>query len=528
MSVDNKDLAAMTAKERANRMWRSVKGKGAILFAAGGLSLVAAGIWYTIGQTFDTWTQWLLICGLLLIGTYVLLRPEEVKRALGGRTVRYGSSALVLSLAVLGIVVLLNILSDRTYKRFDVTEIKRHSLSEQSIAIVEGIDQEIEIVGFYPNGRNQDEFERWLDEYYAHTDKLKYESVDPILEPGKAEQYQWSGYGGGLIVKRADQSQPVYTADEQNITSALLKVSRDTQKVVYFLSGHKERSPGDYDQAGYGQIGQLLQENNYAVKTLNLAISDTIPADTALIVVAGPETALLAEEKGTLTNYLVQGGKALILANPALPDSGIEENINDVLSPWQVRLDNSLVVDARSALSGDPTTPAIDRYLYSQITKDLPMIALPHARPIVLEDEGDGITFRPLAESSVQSWAKTDLEKLVQDGDLAYDEGIDRPGPLTLVASVESAPNTRMVLIGDVDLAANHWLSQIPNGQYLILNAVNWLAEEEALITIAPKTSTPRSIYLSGIQQGTVCFGTLVFIPGTILFVGFVVWWRRR
>jgi ABC-type uncharacterized transport system involved in gliding motility auxiliary subunit len=500
-----------------------------ILFAIlGGLCLVAAGVWYTIGQELDTWVQWLLIGGLILIGVYVLLRPQDIKTALGGRTIRYGSNAFILSVAVVGIVVLLNILSNRYYKRFDVTEIKRHSLSEQSIAILQDIDQEIEVIGFYPNGGNKDEFEKWLDAYNVHTDKLNYEIIDPILEPGKAEQYAWSGYGGGLIVQRGNQRQPVYTADEQNITSALLKVSRDTQKVVYFLIGHKERSPTDYDQAGYGQIGQLLQENNYQVKTLNLAITDTVPADTALIVIAGPETPFLEEEKGTLTDYLLQGGKALILANPVLPGTGSETNLNDVLAPWHVRMDNALVIDARNALSGDPTTPAIDRYLFSQITKDLPMIALPLARPIVQEDVVEEITFTPLAETSSQSWAKTDLEKLVDSGDVAYVEGADTPGPLTLIATVESVAKTRLVLIGDADFVANEVLNQIPNGQFLILNAVNWLAEEEALIAIAPKTNIPRNIYLNTIQQGTVCFGSLIFIPAAILIAGIAVWLKRR
>lgn len=513
----------------ASRVGQALKRNSLFFLVAGGLCLGGAGVWYAIGQALDTWTQWLLIGGLLLIGAYILLSPQAIKRALGGRSVRYGSNAVILSAAVVGIVVLLNVLSSRTYSRFDLTEVKRHSLSEQSIAILRGIDQEITVIGFYPNGRNKQEFEQWLDEYKRYTDKLRYESFDPILEPGRAEQVQaWSGYGGGLIMQRGSQSQPVYTADEQNITSALLKVSRDTQKVVTFLAGHQERSPTDFDQAGYGQIGQLLQENNYEVRTRNLAITDTIPADTAVIVIAGPETPFLEAEKGALIDYLLKGGKALILANPSLPAAGRGANVNEVLAPWRIRMDDSLVIDAQRALSGDPTTPAIDQYRYHQITKDLATIALPLARPIVQEEVVDGITFTPLAESSSRSWAKADLQQLAQSSDIAYAEGIDVPGPLTLIATVESIAGTRMVLIGDVDLAANGFLAQIPNGQYLILNAIQWLAEEEDVVAIAPKANAPHSIYLNGIQQGVVCFGTLIFIPGAILIAGLVVWMRRR
>ncbi|GAH44933.1 unnamed protein product, partial [marine sediment metagenome] len=53
----------------------------------------------------------------------------------------------------------------------------------------------------------------------------------------------------------------------------ILKVSRETQKVVHFLTGHGERDPGGYDQSGYSQVTDALSRENYVVGTLNLAIS---------------------------------------------------------------------------------------------------------------------------------------------------------------------------------------------------------------------------------------------------------------
>jgi len=71
-------------------------------------------------------------------------------------------------------------------------------------------------------------------------------------------------------------------------------------------------------------------------------------------------------------------------------------------------------------------------------------------------------------------------------------------------------------------------LRQIPNGQFLFLNAVNWLAEEESLIAIGPKTNVPRNIRLTMIQQGVVCFGSLILIPAMIVIAGVLVWLKRR
>ena len=442
------------------------------------------------------------------------------------RTARYGSNALLLSVATIGIVVLANYLANRYYTRFDVTAGNLHTLSPQSIQILEGLDQQIDIVGLYPGGQGQEDFERWLDEYRSYTDRIAYRTLDPIRQPGEADRLGWNVYGSGWIVRAGERTHLVRTPDEQDITSALLKASRDTVPVIYFLSGHGEPSPSGYEGDDYGQVGALLGRNNYDVRTLNLAVSGAVPSDAALVVLAGPETPLLAEERASLRTYLQSGGKALIMLDP-----GVESGINDVLAPWAVRVENKLVVDLQRSLSGDAVTPVIDRYQFSQITKDLPMLALPLACPIIGPEEAAlGVTpqaagsYQALAQTSSQSWADSDV---AGTGELAYEEGTDLAGPLTLLATVEDA-GTRIVLVGDSDFVTNGVLQQIPNGEYLLLNAVNWLAEEEDLIAIGPKANVPRTIRMSSIQEGTVCFGSLVLIPGVVLVAGIAVWLRRR
>jgi ABC-type uncharacterized transport system involved in gliding motility auxiliary subunit len=524
-----------------SELYENLKQEGTTFLVAGAVALLAAGAWYAVSRTLDGWVRGLAIGGVVAIAVYLLLRPEDVRRLFSRRAARYGSNALLLSVAVIGIVVLANVLANRHYARFDVTAGNLHTLSPQSIQILDQIleapDQQIEIIGVYPGGQGQEDFERWLDEYRAYADRagrsdgggrpdrISYRTLDPIRQPGEADRLGWDAYGSGLIVSVGGRSQQVHTPDEQDITSALLKVSRDTVPVVYFLSGHGEPSPTGSEEDDYGQIGALLADNNYEVRTLNLAVTGTVPSDAALLVLAGPETPLLPDERASLRTYLQSGGKALIMLDP-----GVESGINDVLAPWEVRVEDMVVVDLQRGLSGDVVTPVIDRYAFSQITKDLPMVALPLACPIVGPVEGDTVEgYQALAQTSVQSWADSDVPDADGSpaGDLAYDESTDLRGPLTLLATVEVG-ETRIVLVGDSDLATNAVLQQIPNGQYLLLNAVNWLAEEEELIAIGPKANVPRTIQMSTIQEGTVCFGSLILIPGAVLVAGLAVWLRRR
>jgi ABC-type uncharacterized transport system involved in gliding motility auxiliary subunit len=122
------------------------------------------------------------------------------------------------------------------------------------------------------------------------------------------------------------------------------------------------------------------------------------------------------------------------------------------------------------------------------------------------------------------------------------DEGVDTPGPLTLVATIEApalldtgaeadidhaSVNTRLVLVGDADFAANEFVRSLGNGT-LILNAVNWLAEEESLIAIGPKSTQPRNVFLSQVQANATLFVSVILIPLVLLLAGVVVWWQRR
>jgi ABC-type uncharacterized transport system involved in gliding motility auxiliary subunit len=493
-------------------------------------ALLAGAARYLIGHVVDDWVKGLLIggaaAGVLYAVLLVLLRPEQARAALTGRTARYGSNAVAMSIAFVGILIGLNYLAGRYHYRYDATELKEHTLSDQSIQILAEIDQPVTIIGFFAaNDYRKANFDELLGQYLDQNSQLSYTVIDPDREPIRAQQYEPVPYSG-LLLQSGGREERVYTADEQDITSAILKVTREGKKVIYFLNGHQERDPEGYAEDGYSTVADALREQNYEVRTLNLAVTATVPSDAAVVVVAGPQVELLDYEQTRLQMYLASGGKALIMQDPFN-----EAGLNDVLSAWQVRFGEGVVIDAASSLMGSAAAPAVARYRSGQITKDLPATFFPLARPVeqTAEDSTGSITFSPLAETTPQSWAEQDTES----PEAGFDEAMDTPGPLTLVATVESPlpadPNvkTRLVLIGDSDFATNEFVEGLGN-QWLFLIAVNWLAQEESLIAIGPKGSQPHPLYLSGFQSILIVVVGVVLIPLALLISGIVVWWRRR
>ena len=88
-------------------------------------------------------------------------------------------------------------------------------------------------------------------------------------------------------------------------------------------------------------------------------------------------------------------------------------------------------------------------------------------------------------------------------------------------------PETRIVAIGDSDFASNRWLG-IPGNRDLFMNAVNWLAQQENLISIRPRDPEDRRITVTATQQRNIFWLTVFIIPGLILLAGIRTWWLRR
>ena len=137
-------------------------------------------------------------------------------------------------------------------------------------------------------------------------------------------------------------------------------------------------------------------------------------------------------------------------------------------------------------------------------------------------------------------------------GEVAMDDA-DSPGPVSIGVAVSVAvevadaddgseeqaadseddeskdarpPQARLAVIGDSDFASNSALG-IQGNRDLALNTINWLAQQENLISIRPRQPEDRRITLSSAQQFNVLVVTWL-IPFAAIVAGAMTWWRRR
>jgi ABC-type uncharacterized transport system involved in gliding motility auxiliary subunit len=106
-------------------------------------------------------------------------------------------------------------------------------------------------------------------------------------------------------------------------------------------------------------------------------------------------------------------------------------------------------------------------------------------------------------------------------------EGAATDGESDEAADEAPSPETRLLLFGDSDFPSNTYFQLAGNGD-LILSGIAWLAEQGELVSIRPKSATPRIVVLTS-QQAFFYFWTIVaFAPLAITVAGVGIWMRRK
>lgn len=477
----------------------------------------------------------LAIVGAVLVLAWPLLRPADLRALLSARRTRYGGNALILTVSVLGILAAVNFLGTRRYRIWDLTENKQFSISRQTIQIIDSLTEPVALTAIVSQTESRqmiEDLQQLIDKYREQSDKVTLQTIvrefEPLEMAALATRIGTDAPGRGLVAEQGGRHAIVFSFDEQAVTEAIVKATRTVEPMIYFTTGHGEQDPNSAGEGGRGftAIRQAMEREGYKIDTLT--ITATLPAADAIIV-AGPQRPFLPQESAVLARYVDAGGALMVMADP-LADPGLDS----VLLPWEIRLHDDLVFDPQQSLF-PPTWLGIggSGYQFHTITKDLASFGslLPNARSIGL---GTPVTSTmqttALIETPDYAWGEVDLAGLQQEGASPERGPDDNLGPLTLAVAAEGGEDYgRLVVFGTSALVADGVLRQfggLANGD-LFLNSVNWLTQEEDLISIRPTEPGDRPLNPPS-NPLMLLLLTTVAAPLAVLAVGAAVWWSRR
>ena len=472
---------------------------------------------------------------IISLAVYAILEPDRVRQLLTGRQARYGSNAIVLSIAFLAILGLLNYMVAKPEyglnRKKDVTENQANTLAPETLAALQALPATVTATAFFSQDSDPGAASQLLDKIRDNSNgKFEYKFINPDLNPQAAMNAGITG-DGKILMQMGEQNTIVPIASEDELLNGLLRLLNPESSTVYFLGGHGEKDIQQSGETSMTRAVSTLESKNYAVQTLNLLVDNKIPEDASVVVIAGPMKPLSPEEVKLLKGFLDQGGSLVVMEDPTtLTQFGQEADpLADLLAKeWGIFFDNDIVIDLSSA---QPTIAASTFYDATHpITVNMNNLGsfYPFARSLRVGETAQGTTLSQLVRTNERSWGETDFASLSEGGQVGRDED-ETLGPLTLaVAGENPATKGRVVVFGTSEFATDQLFDRLGNGD-MFVNSVDWAAQKENLVNITPKNTVQRTFTPPSQLYGIVILLTAIFIiPGLVVLGGVSTWLGRR
>jgi len=432
-----------------------------------------------------------------------------------------------------------------------------------------------------------------LYEYKAFSrGKMKFEIIDPIKDEKEQEarglgipavqvnaiekdRIELKRVYMGLAILFEDKREvlPLIQSTgnlEYEITSAIKKITADSMITVGFLAGHGE--PLISTELLY--VKQML-EKQYRVRTVSITHGELIGQDIHTLLVVGPVSLLDAFELYALDQFVMRGGKVgwfvegvqADLANQTAQNLAI--NLDSLLAAYGILINKELVIDTRNSRIGVvqrqgmisfqniveyPFFPEVVTFDKGNlITQDLGVVVFPYVSSLdTAAAESLGLLMKPIVYSSKRSGRKREPYSLQPMQRFSLDDFPEGHIPLaaTVIGSFSSyygnrpvpdsgvaelpeyvgkSPISRMVVVADSDFMRDR-SSRYSENIVFFLNIVDWLSQDEGLISIRSRETTSRPLdpNISDGARWRYKYANILGPPLLVVIFGIVRWRVRR
>lgn len=507
---------------------------GKISFLFGGISLVCMAITrYLIGE----WVPFTWLClafAVMSLAFGCFKERSFLKDFFSMKTTKEGMSMGTLIILLIAVLVIVNYLGVKYYKTWDFSSAQVNTLSPQSIQLVKALDSDLKVYFFYKKGvegneENRRLFRELIKKYQDETTKIQLDFVEVNERPDLAQEFGVDKGSGVVFLDYKGRRSRIEKIDEQELTSALVKVTRESEKTIYFTIGHGEPSLNETREGlGLGSLKSLLENNRYKVKDWAITQNPQLPSDADVVFVVGPTQSFQKFEIDLLEKYLSSGG-SLVLALESQSTVGLEALVEKVGLGFQNNFVFNVVETALGrAINQGPTVGAVFSES-NKITKNF------SRGEVTIFRFPQGIARKTAAPEGVivDDIVRT-TPSAVSSNSRTATSGEGAEGAFTLVSEVtgtwpraKSEKNFAMIVAGDMDFLSNQMLYQNMNRD-LVLNFTAALAKEENLISITPKDPQATEMFLTETKFNLFLFGFIIPLPLILLGTATGIWLRRR
>ncbi len=413
----------------------------------------------------------------------------------------------------------------------DLSVIKLNSLSDQTKNILKDLKEPLVFKMF---ARKQESM-AWMSliEFYrAEKSSIVIEKIDIDVRPDLVGDYQISDKAT-LVIEYNGKRQKVTERDELNITNALIKISRPSDPVAYFVQGHGESDINSGEAEGIKFLFEATRNSAVDIRPLNLLSTQEIPFDAKALILWGPKTSLQPTEINLIKKFLERKGNLLVALDPDL-NGDKHENLRALLRNYKIIIRNDLVVDRKSFVNGsNGSIPLVDHFDHEfEMTKNFKgqiFFPLVSSLEIIPNEVVPGMVgdVHSLATSTAfpDSWGETSLKEMASQT-MSFSVGSDRPGPLSLALAFDS-PQNRIVAFGNSSYVLNAY-SKFGSNYAFFLNALSWTLGEDRLISFNLPIIQSEPVFISAPQLGIIFYFSVLFSPLVLFGLAIFMYRRKR
>jgi len=481
--------------------------------------------------------------------------------------------------AVLALVLMMNYLSARHYVRWPLAGARQTKLSPQTLRVLQSLTNTVKVTVFF-NTREEETLHEMvtslLKEYAYANPRILFKTVDPVRQPADAELVLAAHRLSALKDKNfvvfdcdgrtkviyqnelADvQLEPVTDSQtpefrkkfvsfrgEMLFTTAIFNLANPRHFKIGFLQGHGEHDPEKATNPhGYAKFAEILKEKTDAqLEKVYLLGTNEIPSDCQLLVIAGPRLPYNDQELAKIENFLKQGGRLFaLLNNLAL---GGRSGLEAVLAKWGVAVGDKMILDPKHSPTGNDLLTArmnsqhpVMKALLSDSEDMRVLLVLP--RPVGQLRTGATSPDAPKVDVLAATSENGTEVSEIRDGVPYRNPYQDQQGVFPLIAAVEQGAvkgvsaergSTRIIVVGDSLCLDNELIDSLPANHYFAALAVNWLLDRPQVLLegLVPQPVKDYRLIMTQQQLQTTQWILLAGLPGAVLLLGALVWWRRR
>ena len=441
---------------------------------------------------------------------------------------RFGIHSAVLSVLFVVVIIMLNVITALVSDRFpsinvDLNENKMFTISSQTKGVLNNLNKDVKVMVVSSDNTPRNEYKEFLSRYEEISDKISVEYVNMKKNPGAVNAYSDDiDPRGTFLVICGDRHEAIdaafidgsygrLTDAESYLTNAIVSVSSEDKKYVWFTTGHGE---GDFSG-----LKQIFEYKYFDVADVDLKLVSEQPCD--MIVIAAPSQDFAQQELAKLDELSKNGVSLFVLLNN---EAQYLPNLSEYISEWGIQVVDEIVYETNEgALLAvySSLVPVINDTKYSKhINSSYPFLC---EFPYRLDVQYSGTKSTEITEILTSTESAVTLK----------DNQPKTSGKFVLVAVSERIweDNTR----GHMFISGSPlWLSYpyknisgLPANKQLANTVISEFSGSEEFVEIAAKNTTLKPFIIT--QSQFVYIAVIIsLLAASLIIFGFIVWRIRR